>query len=54
MAKMFKCDDVVPGRKIIVEGRDELEVVAKEAEYVAFCCPRSERTWRTESNSAID
>jgi len=41
MAKMFKCDDVVPGRKIIVEGRDELEVVAKEPEYVAFCCPWS-------------
>ena len=34
MAKMLKCDDVVPGCKVIVEGRDELEVVTKEAEHV--------------------
>ena len=34
MAKVLKCDDVVPGCKIIVEGRDVLEVVTKEAEHV--------------------
>ena len=34
MAKMLKCDDVVPECKMIVEGRDELEVVTKEAEHV--------------------
>ena len=34
MAKMLRCGDVVPGCKIIVEGRDELEVVTKEAEHV--------------------
>ena len=36
MAKMLKlkCDDVVPGCKFIVEGRNEVEVVAKEAEHV--------------------
>ncbi len=49
MAKVLKCDDVVPGCKIIVEGRDVLEVVTKEAEHVL-----SEGPWRTESTSAID
>jgi predicted small metal-binding protein len=34
MAKVLKCDDVVPGCKTIFEGRDEVEVVAKEAEHV--------------------
>lgn len=34
MAKVLKCDDVVPGCKAILEGRDEVEVVANEAEHV--------------------
>ena len=34
MAKVLKCKDVVPGCKTILEGRDEVEVVVKEAEHV--------------------
>ena len=34
MAKVLKCNDVVRGCKTILEGRDELEVLAKEAEHV--------------------
>lgn len=34
MAKVLKCDDVVPGCTTILEGRDEVEIVAKEAEHV--------------------
>ena len=34
MAKVLKCKDVVPGCETILEGRDEVEVVVKEAEHV--------------------
>ena len=34
MAKVLKCKDVVPGCKTILEGRDEVDVVVKEAEHV--------------------
>jgi predicted small metal-binding protein len=34
MAKVLKCKYIVPGCKTILEGRDEVEVVVKEAEHV--------------------
>ena len=34
MAKVLKCKDVVPGCKTILEGRDKVDVVVKEAEHV--------------------
>src|SRR5882672_4984312 len=43
-----------PGARSSLKDGMSLKSWAKEAEYVAFCCPRSERPWRTESNSAID
>ena len=34
MAKVLKCKDIMPGCKTNLEGRDEVEVVVKEAEHV--------------------
>lgn len=33
MAKELKCGDLMPGCKVVVEGRDEAEVMAKAAEH---------------------
>ena len=33
MAKILRCDDVMPGCKAVVEGKDVAEVMAKAAEH---------------------
>jgi predicted small metal-binding protein len=33
MAKVFRCADVRPGCYTVIEGKDEAEVIAKEAEH---------------------
>jgi predicted small metal-binding protein len=33
MAKMLKCGDVMPGCNVVIEGKDENEVMAKASEH---------------------
>jgi predicted small metal-binding protein len=33
MPKMLKCDDVMPGCDMVIEGQDESEVMAKAVEH---------------------
>jgi predicted small metal-binding protein len=35
MAKILECDDLMPGCAMVVEGKDEAEVMTKAAEHAA-------------------